>query len=683
MEKKVKKTAAILSMIVLILCSIPVFGQENTETPDPSQLPAGSLESSSESVEDNPIEGSLSGITLKTQNQDDTIADCLVSAYGTESTETSFYTFLSPDDLEEEGLQVRLTGSEAGSESGTDSSEVDGAGFSTDFIVPVTYSDYLKKQRLGIKYLFLIDRSTSMGSYTDKISEYILSIVDEDKTNEIDASYSIAGCGKKMELIKENITDKETVRDTLNSMAGTYTELETNLYSGVVNALKTINGQALQPGSLTSLILITDGEPWLEEDKDAQALAEEAQKRIEEYPDVVVHTLCLNEWKEEADKYLCVGKGRQDILGEDSSAEKNGSEVSDFISDLYLCVFTTQDCHAGDLLDLKIEYQYDRKLEDGSTLKNKVTGSSNTLTNARIKKISGEGMALDSESPETVSQDYASGADSSDSSRDSTAEFSMDTINTSGLFSSDQAGTSASAGENAENAGTGSPAGENVENAGTGSPAGENAENAGTGSPAGVIAKNAVTDISEKENAKSDSTGGESVIEPTPGGQDSGEGAGNSRLYIIAGIAAVILAAAAAAFLLSKKKKGKGGPLTAVPSGGESAGPSAGGHEKAKKPGILIRIEVYQGSLVSEKDTFYLNRELILGSDPGLCSAVFAGGGVSPRHARIFLRDGVICIEDLGSEKGTYLGNMRLVSSNRLRSGDKLRLGDTVFSAWF
>jgi hypothetical protein len=51
----------------------------------------------------------------------------------------------------------------------------------------------------------------------------------------------------------------------------------------------------------------------------------------------------------------------------------------------------------------------------------------------------------------------------------------------------------------------------------------------------------------------------------------------------------------------------------------------------------------------------------------------------SSAHARIFPRDGFMYIEDMGSTNGTYLNRRQLKSSERLRPGDSVRIGDTEY----
>jgi FHA domain len=51
----------------------------------------------------------------------------------------------------------------------------------------------------------------------------------------------------------------------------------------------------------------------------------------------------------------------------------------------------------------------------------------------------------------------------------------------------------------------------------------------------------------------------------------------------------------------------------------------------------------------------------------------------SSAHARIFPRDGLMYIEDMGSTNGTYLNGRQLTRSELLRAGDTVRIGDTEY----
>jgi hypothetical protein len=51
----------------------------------------------------------------------------------------------------------------------------------------------------------------------------------------------------------------------------------------------------------------------------------------------------------------------------------------------------------------------------------------------------------------------------------------------------------------------------------------------------------------------------------------------------------------------------------------------------------------------------------------------------SSAHARIFPRDDFMYIEDMGSTNGTYLNGRQLRSSERLRTSDIVRIGDSEY----
>jgi hypothetical protein len=52
----------------------------------------------------------------------------------------------------------------------------------------------------------------------------------------------------------------------------------------------------------------------------------------------------------------------------------------------------------------------------------------------------------------------------------------------------------------------------------------------------------------------------------------------------------------------------------------------------------------------------------------------------SSRHARIERQGGVMVLEDLGSTNGTFLNDELLAGPQPLHSGDRVRIGDSVFT---
>jgi pSer/pThr/pTyr-binding forkhead associated (FHA) protein len=64
----------------------------------------------------------------------------------------------------------------------------------------------------------------------------------------------------------------------------------------------------------------------------------------------------------------------------------------------------------------------------------------------------------------------------------------------------------------------------------------------------------------------------------------------------------------------------------------------------------------------------------IVGRHPD-CDRRLDLGFISRHHARFFLREGVIWVEDLVSHNGTFINGDRLKEARALRDGDKLALG--------
>jgi hypothetical protein len=54
-------------------------------------------------------------------------------------------------------------------------------------------------------------------------------------------------------------------------------------------------------------------------------------------------------------------------------------------------------------------------------------------------------------------------------------------------------------------------------------------------------------------------------------------------------------------------------------------------------------------------------------------------GFASSAHAQLFQRDDFMFVEDMGSTNGTYLNGRQLVTAQRLKVGDVIRIGDSEY----
>ena len=75
--------------------------------------------------------------------------------------------------------------------------------------------------------------------------------------------------------------------------------------------------------------------------------------------------------------------------------------------------------------------------------------------------------------------------------------------------------------------------------------------------------------------------------------------------------------------------------------------------------------------------SFPLGEEVTVGRAAG-CQVTIDDTYASQLHARVFLREGQVFVEDLGSTNGTYLNRRKVTGPMQLQRGDKLQIGNTV-----
>lgn len=153
------------------------------------------------------------------------------------------------------------------------------------------------------------------------------------------------------------------------------------------------------------------------------------------------------------------------------------------------------------------------------------------------------------------------------------------------------------------------------------------------------------------------------------GGNEEEEQRGVPVLPIAIG-GGVILAFLAVVMLLQKKKS--------------AAGSVAHIEEpvQADQCSIYMRLEVMEGQLKSQATEFDLTHELLIGRGSE-CHITFDSQTISRQHARVFAADGVVYLEDMESQNGTFVNGNRIDMANRLHSGDVIAMGDIQFKLKF
>ena len=76
--------------------------------------------------------------------------------------------------------------------------------------------------------------------------------------------------------------------------------------------------------------------------------------------------------------------------------------------------------------------------------------------------------------------------------------------------------------------------------------------------------------------------------------------------------------------------------------------------------------------------TYPVDGEVTVGRASGCTISLTDDTYVSQLHARVFLSEGDVFVEDLGSTNGTYLNRTKVSVAMPLKRGDRLQIGKTV-----
>jgi hypothetical protein len=120
-------------------------------------------------------------------------------------------------------------------------------------------------------------------------------------------------------------------------------------------------------------------------------------------------------------------------------------------------------------------------------------------------------------------------------------------------------------------------------------------------------------------------------------------------------------------------RAGASGPSPAPP-------PAPRRHRHGKQGGPPTVLDVVQPSTRAGA-SFALADELTMGRAAGCAVSLSDDTYVSQLHARVFSRDGMVFLEDLGSTNGTYLNGQRVQGAVAVHTGDRLQVGSTILEA--
>jgi hypothetical protein len=96
------------------------------------------------------------------------------------------------------------------------------------------------------------------------------------------------------------------------------------------------------------------------------------------------------------------------------------------------------------------------------------------------------------------------------------------------------------------------------------------------------------------------------------------------------------------------------------------------------RTGVSPRLEVVAAMGLDPGTSFDLGDGATMGRADG-AEIPIDDPFASSVHARIFVREQFMYIEDMGSTNGTYLNGRRLRGAERLKTGDMVRIGETEY----
>jgi pSer/pThr/pTyr-binding forkhead associated (FHA) protein len=77
---------------------------------------------------------------------------------------------------------------------------------------------------------------------------------------------------------------------------------------------------------------------------------------------------------------------------------------------------------------------------------------------------------------------------------------------------------------------------------------------------------------------------------------------------------------------------------------------------------------------------YILEEEIFLGRDEE-CAIIIKDTFASHRHARIFLEENTLFLEDLTSTNGTFVNGEKIEKPCLLRQSDRIQIGNTILEA--
>ena len=473
-----------------------------------------------------------------------------------------------------------------------------------------------------ITYLLLVDNSNSMPPFREQLLEFCQGLSEASGEN---TRFVLAAFGEEFQILDEGLT-AETLEGPLSEIP--LDETETHLHSSIDEALDYFEGLPRNGNELRAVVVLTDGVQY---DPLGGVSYEELLERVR-HSDVMLHSVGFGSDSEALDSLGQLSEasgGTHQVLSQSLPPKEASEALSDAGGRLMVTSFDLTGCSAGGQAE-EISFTF----AANGTLLCRGVGEADLSALSNAGEATGEGAGAE------TAGEPSGGA----------------------LIETEEPSEGAEA----------EPEEETLE---------EETQEEETAKEA-----NSEEALEEKpEETADETTGGEAASERTEEGQKTGAGG------MLAAAAVAVAVIIAAILIVLKRGKGQKNPevskTSAVDREDSAASPETAG---AKEPvsafqpagGIYMRVEAKEGVLSSEKNELTLDHELTAGRDPS-CDIVLLPEEIPPKAVRIFIGDGPVYIEALGSKEKVMLNGNALQGTQRLYSGDRIAVCGQEFRLFF
>ena len=477
-----------------------------------------------------------------------------------------------------------------------------------------------------ITYLLLVDNSNSMPPFREQLLEFCQGLSEASGEN---TRFVLAAFGEEFQILDEGLT-AETLEGPLSEIP--LDETETHLHSSIDEALDYFEGLPRNGNELRAVVVLTDGVQY---DPLGGVSYEELLERVR-HSDVMLHSVGFGSDSEALDSLGQLSEasgGTHQVLSQSLPPKEASEALSDAGGRLMVTSFDLTGCSTGGQAE-EISFTF----AANGTLLCRGVGEADLSALSNAGEVPGEGAGAE------TAGEPSGGAliETEEPSEGAEAEPEEETLEE----------------ETQEE---------------------ETAKEEGSEEALEEKPEETANEIADE------TTGGEAAGERTEEGQKTGAGG------MLAAAAVAVAVIIAAILIVLKRGKGQKNPKVSEPSAVDkedsAASPETAGEKdpaSAFQPagGIYMRVEAKEGVLSSEKNELTLDHELTAGRDPS-CDIVLLSEEIPPKAVRIFIEDGPVYIEALGSKETVMLNGNALQGTQRLYSGDRIAVCGQEFRLFF